>query len=449
MASEYNGPVLQAPPAPQSGAQGGADDSAGVYTGPVLSAPPGPNGADPNAAPPGVFERFAHGAAQPFYGVSQGLLKLLPQDKVASLGKGFLDTMGLGRYGDQLNGGGLTPAKFDAMLRDKEARYQAARGKDAGVDLASIGGEGAMFLPMAAEGLVPALATGAAMGASEPVLKDGDYASQKLQQTGMGAAGAGLGYGIFNAAGRALNPAVSEALAFLQKKGVTPTPGQSLGAGAAGAEADLAKIPGVGGMITGAQKRTLGDFNRAAYNEVLSPLGAYYDGPVGHAGVRRIGNIASQAYDELTPQLTFQIDQPLIDHLDAVDKARALMPKSTQKQFDNVIDDVFSAQPPDGGANGAITGKPVRAMDSSLNNAIKRFRRSTKPADQLVADALGDIRGAVMENVERNSPGVADQIRAVNAAWANLAKVESAAKQSPDGVFTPGMLYNADRKSVV
>ena len=112
-----------------------------------------------------------------------------------------------------------------------------------------------------------------------------------IQQRGVealkGAAGGVLGYGVAKGAGRVLNPSISPEVTMMQKAGITPTPGQIIGGPAKKAEEAARSIPILGDMITRAQRKGIEQFNRAAINRALNPVGKSIapNAPVGYGAV--------------------------------------------------------------------------------------------------------------------------------------------------------------------
>lgn len=249
--------------------------------------------------------------------------------------------------------------------------------------------------------------------------------------TAFGAAGGIVAQGLANA----VNPTVSSDVQKLIDEGVKPTFGQSLGPKAAAAEEKLSSVPGLGDLIKDSQRNAVESFNRAAYNRVLAPIGQTYDGEVGHAAVRKIGDTLSQAYDDLMPNLQFAPDAQLQTDLASAARTKARMSKSAASQFDKIVNDVIP--------NGAPSGSGLKNIESQLTFEIGRFGKSPDPNHQMISDALNNVRAAFMDNLARANPDAADSLNAIDEGWANLVRVERAAANGKDGVFTPEGLASA------
>lgn len=339
---------------------------------------------------------------------------------------------------------GVDANAFDQSLATGEQAYQDKR-KAAGLtgaDLLRTAGMIAGSAPLmaglpAGESLLGTTGygalTGAIGGASQPVYDpNGNFWQKKGMDTGIGAvAGAGVGAAT-HIAGRMINPQPSENLRYLQERGVHPTIGQNLGPGAAKAEDILGSF---NPLVAHGQRMANEDFNRAAYNEVLAPLGATYNGPVGRDAVRAVGDHLSDAYDALVPNLSLVPDAQFHADLAAAQGLTRRMSTQAADQFDRIMTDALP--------QGPLAGQGLRDVQSKLTHEIARFGRSPDPSHQMISEALEGVRDAVNNNLARVTPQYADQLNAINSGWANLVRVEKAATGARDGIFTPGQLLSA------
>ena len=133
-----------------------------------------------------------------------------------------------------------------------------------------------------------AAAVGAGYLGLQPTEEQGtEGLKQRAIEAAKGAAGGVLGYGVAKGTGRLLNPSVSPEVTMMQKAGITPTPGQIIGGPAKKAEEAARSIPILGDMITRAQRKGIEQFNRAAINRALNPVGKSIapNAPVGYGAV--------------------------------------------------------------------------------------------------------------------------------------------------------------------
>lgn len=338
-----------------------------------------------------------------------------------------------------------TAQQFNAQQADEERAYQRSR-LTGGIDLPRLGGNIIGTLPASTvlPGLGPTLAstalrsavTGGVVGSMNPVVNDQEpFWSQKGKQVALGAATGGVVAPGIQLLARAVSPKVDTAVKYLMDRGVTPTPGQIAGKTAAKTEEVLTSVPGMGDFIKNAQRRGIESFNRAAYDEVLKPIGAVSSGEVGHAGVKGVGDKLSAAYDELVPNLQLVPDEQFMQALDDAAASKALMSDQAAKQFTAIVEKELP--------RGPLFGQPLKDLESKLSKEIARFARSQDPSHQMISEALGDIRGAVLDNLARVNPGYAERLASINAGWSNLVRLERAAANTKDGIFTPEGLLAA------
>jgi hypothetical protein len=383
----------------------------------------------------------------------------------AGLGHGFGSTV-LG--GEQLVGRGLgalapagSPAELaanaitndaNAGLRKINAQYSpysAARPYTAGAG--NIGGGMVAAAPLAAlapgGALVGGAVSGAAGAVAQPVDPDAqDYWQQKAEQTAAGGAGGAILGPTAAGIGRVFAPnALSPAAADLAARGVRLTPGQQGNGLMNTIEQKAMSLPIVGHSIANARQTAVEDFNRAAYNDALEPLGAQVPDsvPVGGEGVQHVKDTIGAAYDNLENQATFNYDYPLHAQIDSIKNTMAgngATPQALQ-QFDNILkQNVMDKMDPN---TGMMDGTQWGNTRSMLNTIERNNRLGQPTADQTeLANAVGSLNDAVADNVVRNSPaGIQQDLQNANDAYARYKTIERAAgytgARRSGNVFTP------------
>jgi len=157
-------------------------------------------------------------------------------------------------------------------------------------------------------------ASGAISGAMQPVTEgDADYWGQKGNQTLIGGlAGVALP-SIFNGMANLVKQGISKESELLQKAGVRLTPGQALGGMAKSAEDKMISLPLMGDAIRYSRRMGINEFNKAAYDRALAPIGKEgFAGSVGPEGMTYVRKTLGQAYDDLLPNLGMKLDGPII-----------------------------------------------------------------------------------------------------------------------------------------
>lgn len=251
-----------------------------------------------------------------------------------------------------------------------------------------------------------------------------------------------------SAATRAAVLKAPQAVTDMQKlvsEGVRPTIGQSLGSTAKRTEEALTSVPIAGDMIKGAQVRAMEDFNKAAINRTISPIGESVPKniPAGYRAVDYAHSKLSNYYDDLLPKLKGSLDSDLSQSITSVvtDYSKSL-PAAQAKQLGNIIEEnvlkKFDAQ-------GNITGPELKDALSRVGKLVRRFGKSENPDHQLMSEALSEVRQSVNGMLQKANPQYANDLKNVDLGYANLIRVEKAASSvgAKNGVFTPNLLASA------
>lgn len=395
-------------------------------------------------------DRVLFGMADPVQGGAQLLTKALPQGVVNAgnrLNNWLADKTGLVA---KLPEGGV-----QQQTVEREAAYQAQRGPDQGFDgyrlLGNVASPVNIGLGLAAPtaatlgGRMAASAvTGASAGALSPVT-EGDFATEKAKQVLLGGVTGGVTPAIGAGVGRVISPkaSVSPEVALLKQEGVkSMTLGQVLGGRMNAAEEKLQSLPIVGDAIAKARTRALEDFNKAAINRATAPIGVKVDG-VGQKAVAEAGDAIADAYDAALGSIkTVKFDGKFAqDFRQLKNMAQSLTPDMRNK-FNKATRDVIGGRT---SQVGGMTAETMKKVDSELGQMAARFGRSSVASEQELADALKQAQALLREQVARSSPQASKALKAADKAYANLVRVEGAAKaaKNNDGLFTPAQLNQA------
>jgi hypothetical protein len=411
---------------------------------------PGNAAPTPTGPPLTRSDRFQRGLVDPINGGAQLLTKMLPEGVVRAgneINNLLADKTGLVA---RLPEGGV-----DQQVREQEAAYQARRGPDAGFDGYRLGGNIlnpanaalAARLPVAANAL-GRVGVGAAGGAASslmaPVTEGTDYLVDKLKQAGTGAAFGGAAAPIVNGLARAINPVNlgNSALNLLRGEGVRPTIGQTLGGMANTAEQKLMSVPLLGDAIRSARTRAMEDFNRAAINRATGKVGQRVD-EIGQEGVAKAQGALDDAYEAAKAGLKFvKFDSQFQGEYQQLQGlAKGLVPQMRNK-FDQIAKDVLEGRTSTGGT---MTAETFKRVDSELGQKAASYGKSLTASEQELGDALKQLQSLVRQQAARQDPKYAEALKAADAGYANLVRVEGAAKaaKNNDGIFTPAQLNTA------
>jgi len=306
---------------------------------------------------------------------------------------------------------------------------------------------------------VRAAQVGAGYGAASGLGYGTGNVGERLDDAAIGGlVGAGTGYlgqrGVDRLTRGAANPGRVSNARLLSREGVDLTPGQMaaeipvVGNVLRSIEEGASSIPFVGSPIAGARQQSVETFNRAAINRALEPLGeklpknvrAGYDA-VGHAQTR-----VSQAYDRALDGVSLRPDEALYDDLgsainSAVENAGVTGGRRVTRDISERVFRVLQD------FDDPITGQQFKALESEFGTLAANAMESTDGATRAVGRAYQAVQSGLRDNLARQNPRAAEEIKKANSAYARLMRVESAAassvSQADDGVFSPTQLGRA------
>lgn len=391
-----------------------------------------------------------------------------PRSVLSGIGEGIIDPLlGIGQLAQHVAPAGIEGSvnrmtgyalpDMDKVIAQREAEIAASRGPDAGFDWARAGGNVLTAAGMAA--LAPEVfggstlgrlaLSGAAQGATAPVTDtSGGFAGPKAEQMTMGALASPVTGMAGRALGQAIGPTFRPAAAQLLGRGVRLTPGQMMGPRIGMEESKAASLPLLGSMMASGRRRAIMDFNRAAYNQTLEPIGLTVSPkiPVGTEGIKQLGQALSNAYDALMPHIHFRGDPQWAADLADIQRSALTMPPDQQAQLRAVFDNHVRTRL---GPGGTMDGRTFKNVESELTDFANRYMKSDRPAEEDLGRSVNDLLGAMRENLERHSPAVADELKALNTSWAAFSRLQIAAANRVKslGVFTPADLLSAEKRA--
>ena len=283
------------------------------------------------------------------------------------------------------------------------------------------------------------------------LLTDKKDAQGVLTDMAVGAVSSKLGDKAARGIARVVSPKVAPVVQRLKDAGVAMTPGQILGAKNGllggmikGAEDRLTGIPFLGETVTGARRRSVETFNRAALNQPLKSIGKNLpkDSPVGNEGVAAVERELGKAYDDVLPKLTATGDSQFSSDLAQIQAKAKLMAPERAKQYNAILKDLSRFWKP----GNTMTGKDFKAVESRLGERIRNYGSGADPDARDLANALGEVQSSLRSLAARQNPSEAAKLKAINAGWAKFTRIQKAASAATkDGVFTPNQLSIAAR----
>ena len=323
--------------------------------------------------------------------------------------------------------------QLDAQIRQQEQALQASRAAqgDTGFDWSRLAG-GALGSAVVPNPIAAALA--------QPVTEGDNFAREKAIQGVTGAALQGAGKLI----GKAISPNISPDVQLLRREGVTPTPGQILGGALARTEEKARSVPGLGDVITAGQRRSVDEFNRAAYARALDPIGEKVTAPVGREAVEQVADKLGAAYNKVLPNLQFKADQQFASELGNIQQMATGLAETQAKQFDSILrNDLVRHLTPQGN----MSGESLKKVETALTQKAKNYLGSSVASERELGEALQATLDTVRSTLVRSNPAQAEQLSRINQGWANYARIRHASglTGAENGVFTPNQLQSAVR----
>lgn len=407
---------------------------------------------DAPAQPITKGEKFEKGLRDPIDAGAQLLTKVLPSG-VVEAGNQFnnwiADKTGLV--------GRLPEGGVDQQVREGEQAYQQRRQAtgESGFDGYRVLGNVLNPANLAAGARLPQAASlagrmavgagfGAATGAAFTPVTQGDFAEEKTKQA--------LGGAVFGAAtpvaatwmSRLISPEASKNKLYqlLRQEGVHPTVGQTLGGRWNALEEKMQSIPIMGDAIANARGRALEEFNNAAINRASGQVGVRTAG-AGHEAVGKAGDSISQAYDDALSQVKHvQLDPQFSSDLTQLHGLAQNLVPAMRDKFNRTLNDVVMGRV---SKQGSILGETYKSIDSDLGSLVSKYGKSSAASEQELGDALKQLQSLLRQQMVRSNPQAADALRSADAGWANLVRIEGAAKsaKNAEGVFTPAQLNGA------
>ena len=346
--------------------------------------------------------------------------------------------------------------RVDEMVRGEEQAYQAQR--EPGFDAARLAGN--IFNPaniatamrtaqlaraggMGAVG--QAAAAGAVGGAMQPVVGEGDFATQKTEQAVIGGITGPIGEKLVAGAGRVLNPLVSKAEKTMRDLGIVPTTGQTLGGQFKAIEEFAQNLPLIGSSIENARQRVLFNFNKSVIDKALKKVEDKLPADViGRDAIAYASDQVSKQYDDVLAKMSFDLDFATTSNiLGALSKAKSLDANQRAKVTETLNDIVFGKF-----AGQKLNGQTYKGIESDLRKKASNYANSATASEREVGEALTDVLGVLKRELYFQNPKQTSQLRRIDSAYGDLSVINLAAANSgaDSGVFTPKQFSTAVRQ---
>lgn len=235
-------------------------------------------------------------------------------------------------------------------------------------------------------------------------------------------------------------PEFSQSVKTLMDAGIKLTPGMIWQGAVRNAEKFLGDVPLVSNLVKNGQRESLDSFNRVMWDKSLEPLGLRLpkDISAGREAAEWVAGKYGGAYDKLLPKLNFQVTGEFLNDANAIKAKASTLPESTQKQLAAIGDDVVSRIP----AGGVMPGRVYKQVESELGYAARGYLKSQDPDQKRLGSLINELRGAMMDNLERTNPKFVGQLRDINSGWAAYSRLQDASirRATSGGIFSPNDL---------
>jgi len=372
--------------------------------------------------------KAGYSPTDPTVGMSGG------QRFLAGAGKGMTD---IARGAGQMLG--MVSEEDIAAARERDAPLMRTGAGVAGNITGNVAAGLPTMLVPGANTYTGAALTGAVLGALQPTVEGESRGANALT----GAAGGVAGRAVAGGLSRMLNPQTATAARELIDEGVTPTPGQVLGGIARRTEEAAKSIPFVGQGIRQAESRAIEDFNRAAINRVLAPIGGKAAN-IGYEGIEEASKAVSNAYDDALKGLgRVDTDNTFTNRLTSLKTMARSLPNSIQKQFSRIIKEQIEDKITPAGT---ISPEQLKTATSELYRLGTGYKGGANSFnEQQLGDALLQLRSNLYDLAGRMNPQANQAIKNADKAFAQLVRVQNAATRADGGVFSPAQLSAATK----
>lgn len=232
-------------------------------------------------------------------------------------------------------------------------------------------------------------------------------------------------------------PEFDKSVQTLLNAGVKLTPGMIWNGAARGVEDFMQKMPVVSNLVKNGQREGLESFNQVVINKALEPLGERLPKNVsaGRDAIAWAQEKLGDAYDKILPKLNFPVTGEFLNDMAAIRGKASTLREAEQKQLAAFGDDIAQKFSP----SGSMSGKTYKQVESELAHAGRGLMKSQDPEQRRLGNFISEIRGAMMDNLERANPNYAGKLKDINSSYAAFIRAQDASirRAKSGGIFSP------------
>jgi hypothetical protein len=399
-------------------------------------------------SPEGIpLSTSSYGSENPYKGTEKALTTAVSLPLSVATG-GAKPIAGAVQLGSKLTGSNYGDQPVNA-INQMEQGFQT-QGYKLPSQVASMAGQ---TLPFLASGGAPTIMnqalTGTVAGLTNPEqtgLTPEEFKQQKGLNTAISTVAGGASPLLTGAVSRVISPKLTPDVEKLVQSGVNLTPGQLMGGALRNVEDKLTSVPLLGDAINYARKKGYEEFNKAAYKQVLEPIGGKVPNVTGREGVEAVEKQLNNAYDKILPNITFKATPEFnanISNLRGMvsQKLDPALVKRFNYEIDNVIGSKLAPK------TGMMDGIAFKEAESELGKLASQFKSSSVMSERDLGNAFAQAQAELRNSLNANNPQAQAQLGNINKAWANFTRLQTAgSKANTAEMFTPAQLAQAVRQ---
>ena len=307
-------------------------------------------------------------------------------------------------------------------------------------------------LPFLAAGGAPTMMnqalTGTVAGLTNPEqigLNPEEFKQQKGLNTAISAATGGISPLITGALSRVISPKLSDDIQKLVQSGVNLTPGQMMGGALRNIEDKLTSIPLIGDAINYSRKKGYEEFNKAAYKQVLEPIGGKVPNVTGRESIEAVEKQLNDAYEKILPNIVFKATPQFNTNMANLRNMVGGLGKDAQTLFNSKIDNIIGSKLAP--KTGMMDGIAFKQAESDLGTLAKNYRSSSLASEREIGNAFLQAQAELRNALNATNPQAKIELGKINDAWANFTRLQTAgSKANTAEMFTPAQLAQAVRQ---
>jgi hypothetical protein len=201
------------------------------------------------------------------------------------------------------------------------------------------------------------------------------------------------------------------------QSGVESNAGQIMGGALRNLEDKLTSVPLLGGAINYSRKKGYEEFNKAAYKQVLEPIGGKVPNVTGREGVEAVEKQLNNAYDKILPNIVFKATPEFNANLSNLrNMVSQKLDPALAKRFNYEIDNVIASKLAP--KTGMMDGIAFKEAESELGQLAKQFKNSSVVSERDLGNAFSQAQVELRNALNATNPQAKAELGNINKASA-------------------------------